>query len=237
MNAKGMNNDVGLRTLAGWLAILSTVLSFGALALVLMAVRGDFNAVADPTLTLPAVKDQAVLFWWSWVLTAAYFLLWLGLVRYFWIWFGPRNTGLVGLFAMCGGAGLLAGAIGQLATGAVALTEATGYAAAAEATRQLRSEIYVAFFQAFDLGVTRLLMVPLVGVWLVGTSVYLRGERRILGWVTLALGVVSLAGAVGEALRIEGVGTALVSAYVFLAPLWALWVGIDALRSAPVPRS
>lgn len=221
----------GFRRMAGWAAIVSTVATVGAFIAVTVA-AGSFDNVANPALTLPAVAGRGVTFWWSWVLTALSFLLWLPLVVVFWTWLKSRNADSLRLSALCGFAGLVVGAIGQIVPGAVALQYAKGYSAATDGLRQLYTEVYGALFHAFDFGVTRVLFAFLIGVWLIGVYPGLVKERRSLGWFTGILGIVSLVVALATALGMETISSGVVFAYIVLAPIWGLWMGIDLLRSS-----
>lgn len=226
----------GFRRIAGWAAIVSTAANVGAFVAAIAA-AGSFDNIANPALTLPALAGRGLTFWWSWVLTALSFLLWLPLVVVLWTWLRPKSTNFFRLSAQCGFAGLVVGAIGQIVPGAVALQYAKGYSAATEALRQLYSEVYGALFHAFDFGVTRVLFAFLIGVWLMGVYPALVKERRGLGWATAILGIVSLIVALATALGMEAVSSGVVFLYIVLAPIWGLWMGIDLVRSPAAGRS
>jgi hypothetical protein len=70
----------------------------------------------------------------------------------------------------------------------------------------------------------------LAGIWFVGVGLLLRGERRIFSIVTMILGISALLDSLGMILNIEGLALLGLSIYVVLAPIWALWLGIDLLR-------
>lgn len=232
-----MGTETQFRKLAGWAAIVAMPVGYASFLIAMAAVDFDVESVTDPALTLPAIAGRATMFWWSWVLTALYFLLWVPLALLLFNWFRTKSANLVGLLALCGIAGLMVGAIGQVATGAVALTEADGYAQATEAARLLRSEVYKGFFQAFDLGISRVLFPFLIGVWLSGIGSFLRKERRVLGWFTIILGLIALIAAIITAVGLVDAGSNVIFIYIALAPIWGLWIGIDLLRSRPASMS
>jgi hypothetical protein len=65
----------------------------------------------------------------------------------------------------------------------------------------------------------------------IGFGVLLRGEHRALGTMTLALGVACLVDSVGTIFQWQLLSLTALSIYLFLAPLWALCVGLRLLRS------
>ena len=58
----------------------------------------------------------------------------------------------------------------------------------------------------------------------------LRKERRVLGMVSIVLGIAALLDSFGNILDLEGLAFVGLSIYLILAPFWALWFGMDLLR-------
>jgi hypothetical protein len=79
-------------------------------------------------------------------------------------------------------------------------------------------------------GIWNILEALLVAVWFLGIGWLLRTERRIFSIVSIILGTSALLDSLGMILNIEVIFLLGVSIYVLLAPLWALWLGIDLLR-------
>ena len=101
----------------------------------------------------------------------------------------------------------------------------------------LEREILEAVFSSVtDLvygGLWGLLLGILAGVWWLGIGLLLRSERRILGVVTIILGIGNLLAATGGILNLEDLAMPGLFVELFLAPIWALWLGIDILRRPP----
>jgi hypothetical protein len=64
----------------------------------------------------------------------------------------------------------------------------------------------------------------------IGIGLILRHERRAIGISTVILGVAALVGSVGTTLGIAPLAQLGLCVYLVLAPIWALWLGIDLLR-------
>jgi len=79
-------------------------------------------------------------------------------------------------------------------------------------------------------GIWNILEALLAGVWFLGNGWLVWDERRIFSIVSMILGVSALLDSLGMILGIEALFLLGVSIYVFLAPIWALWIGIDLLR-------
>jgi len=58
----------------------------------------------------------------------------------------------------------------------------------------------------------------------------LRSERRVLSIITMIIGISALVDSFGNIVGIESFALVGLSVYIILAPIWALWFGIDLLR-------
>jgi len=73
------------------------------------------------------------------------------------------------------------------------------------------------------------------GLWLVGTGQVMIGERRVLGIVTVLLGLAYFGYGAGEWLRIEPL-IALGALAFLVLPFWELWLGIVIWRNPEMTR-
>jgi hypothetical protein len=69
----------------------------------------------------------------------------------------------------------------------------------------------------------------LVGIWFLGIGLLLQGERRLFSIFSIILGISALLSSLGTILGIEAIAL-LGAIYGLLAPVWALWLGIDLIR-------
>jgi hypothetical protein len=70
----------------------------------------------------------------------------------------------------------------------------------------------------------------LAGIWFLGIGLLLRGERRLFSIFSIILGISALLGSLGMILSVEALALLGGVIYGLLAPIWALWLGIDLLR-------
>jgi hypothetical protein len=70
----------------------------------------------------------------------------------------------------------------------------------------------------------------LVGIWFLGIGLLLQDERRLFSIFSIVLGISALLSWLGVILGIEAIAFFLGVIYGLLAPVWALWLGIDLLR-------
>ena len=87
------------------------------------------------------------------------------------------------------------------------------------------------------LTVTRIAFVGLFGmgaflssIWWLGIGLILRKERRSLGITTFVLGIAALLAGIGRVTEINLVETIGLNIYLFMAPIWAIWLGVIVAR-------
>lgn len=219
------------RYLVAGTAIASMPIAFGCLFLSLLAVDFDLGALEDPTAMLGVGREAATLLFWSMILDMfGYYLLLTPAAVFLWLILRRRDEGLVTVYTFCGLSYILVGAIGAAVLAAVGRPMMVAYAQASASQREM---IEVAFQTVTLLvygGLWNLLEVILAGVWWVGIGLLLRGDHPRLGLLSIVLGLSGLLDAAGNILQLPGVAALGLNLYLILAPLWALCLGIAALR-------
>ncbi|MBV6442536.1 MAG: hypothetical protein EPGJADBJ_04254 [Saprospiraceae bacterium] len=65
----------------------------------------------------------------------------------------------------------------------------------------------------------------LAAVWFFGTGWLLRPTHRGPSWLTTVLGLASLVDVLGYAFQSQALAGLGLNFYLFIAPLWAMWIG------------
>ena len=159
-----------------------------------------------------------------------YYLPLLPVALFLWRWLGPRDPDWVLFYTSCGLGYILIGAIGAVILAAVHPPLINAYAQASVEQRPALETVFSAVWNMVYGGMWNILGELLAGIWFVGIGLLLRGERRIFSIVTMILGISALLDSLGMILNFEGLALLGLSIYVVLAPIWALWLGIDLLR-------
>ncbi|CAG0989588.1 hypothetical protein ANRL3_02682 [Anaerolineae bacterium] len=226
-----MNDHRSFQRLAGVTALLSAPLAIGSLVLVLAPVGFRFEAFEKTDLFLSVGANAANVLRWSMVLDMlGSYLLLAPAALFLWHWLKPKGLNQVELYTFCGLAYILVGAAGAAMLSVVWPPLINAYAEAAGQQREILATVFGAITNAVATGLWNTLNAITAGIWWLGIGLFLRSERRILGIVTIALGIASLLGAIGRILTIAPLATLGLSFVLSLLPIWALWLGIDLLR-------
>lgn len=233
MNAPGTSPIVAERSftrVAAMIAIASAPLAAGNLLAMLATVHFDIGGMTDPLVLLHAGRAAAPLWRWSMVLDiTGYYLPIVPLVLLLRTSLRERSPNWTDLFALCLLAYCLLGASGGAAL-ATALPTLIREYATTPAHRIALQAVFTAYTDGVYRGIWNLLEELLAGVGWVGLGVLLRREDRRLGLVTIVLGAACLVDSVGTMLGIDRIASAGLSVYLVLAPVWALWLGVQLLR-------
>ena len=145
-------------------------------------------------------------------------------------WFKAKHPIWVQFYTTCGLGYILIGATGAIALAVVQPPLINAYAQAATAQGAILQTIFEAIWNIVYGGMWNILGEFLVGIWFFGAGLLLRSERRALGIVSMTAGIAALVDSFGNILGMEGLAFVGLSIYLILAPIWALWFGIDLLR-------
>ena len=226
-----MNDQTTFRRIAAISAILSGPVALASFYVVSLAVAFDFELMNDTAALVSLGAGAAAIFRWGEVLgTFGFYLLLVPAALYLWRWLRPQSSNLVDLYTVFGLAYLFIGAVGGALRASIlpAMMVAYSEAPAADQTAiaaDFRTMTVVIFI---GLGALEAL---LGGVWLLSIGRVLSRERRVLGIVTAAIGLVFFGYGAGEWLSIEPLIS--LGALAFLIwPFWAVWLGIVILRGA-----
>jgi hypothetical protein len=227
-----MNDQTSFRRIAAISAIISAPVAVASWVLVILAV--GFNSeqlVSDLeyVIGLGVPADQYFHLAWKFTDTFGYILLFAPVAFYLWLWLKSRNPNLVTFSALSAFAYMLTGAITVSAMGGVVPPMMRTYAEASGLEREVLLITFQGVYNMLYYGIGPITYL-FGGVWWLGTGAVLRKEQRILGIVTMILGVLALG--VWLAQTFFYTESVVETVYFLLVPIWALWLGIVIWRRA-----
>lgn len=225
------SDERSFQKLAAVAAILSVPIAYAGEYFGFTAIDFDPTAFSEPGTLIQLGTEGAALLWWDWrLLIFGYYLLVAPAVVFLWYWLRPKRPLLVTLLTLCGLAYVFFGALGAAINAAVWPELMTEYARAGPEQRAVLETVFAPFATMIAVGVWGIFNRIVAGIWWIGIGALLRSERRLLGWFTIVVGAFSTIAAVGNmavVAPLTGIGT---MGYLFLAPVWAFWLGVDLWR-------
>jgi hypothetical protein len=164
-----------------------------------------------------------------WLDMFGYYLLITPLTLFLWRWLKHRDPNRIGLYTLCILAYVLIGAMGAAILAAAVPPLMISYA---EDPGQgpIIEVVYFALMNSVYGGLWNVLEEFIVGIGWIGIGSFLRKERNVIGIIAMILGTSCVADSIGVILGLESIASIALNLYLFLAPLWALFLGIDLLR-------
>ncbi len=226
-----MHHERSFQRMAAIIAVLSAPFAFGNTLVMLIAMNFDVDAITNPLAILASGTEAADLWRWSMVLDMlGYYLLIVPLVLLLRQWLGQRSPRWAELFGLCLLWYSLIGAIGAAIHAATLPPLIRAYAEVNAGQQDGIRTVFLAVHDLVLVGLWNILEVLVGGIGWIGMGLLLMQERRILGGVTVLLGLAALVDSLGVITNVEALATTGLMIYIFLAPIWALWLGLDVLR-------
>jgi hypothetical protein len=225
-----MNDHLSFQRFAAWAAMFSAPLAYASVIVLLIAVDYNFDAFSDLRILLvTGAVGSGFLRWSMWLDMFGYYLLITPLTLVLWRWLKPRDPDRVGLYTLCILAYILIGAIGAAILAAavppliISYAEDPGHGPIIEV-------VYFALMNSVYGGLWNVLEEFIAGIGWIGIGSFLRQEHNVIGIITMILGTSCIADSIGVILGLESIASIALNIYLFLAPLWALILGIELLR-------
>jgi Domain of unknown function (DUF4386) len=230
-----MSDHPSFQRFAAVSAIVSFLLAVASNVLQGIAVNFNSEVFTNPALMLSIGANGASLMRWGLILDMlGYYLPLLPVALFLQRWCGSRSPTWVRFYTICGSGYILIGAVGAATLAAVHPPLITAYAQASAGQRAALETVFITLWNMVYGGLWNILGELLAGIWFLGIGLQLRSERRIFGVVSIILGISALLDSLGMILSVGAVASLGLYIYLALAPIWALWLGIDLLRK-PVP--
>ncbi len=226
-----MNDSYSFQRFAAVTAIVSFPLALASIVLSDMVTNFSPDVATNPVLMLAVGTSGANLVRWGMILDMlGTYLPILPIALFVQHWLRAKSPAWIRFYTTCGlGFGII-GSVGAVALAAVQPPLINAYTQALPQQRAILEAIFGATWYIVFGGVWNILGELLAGLWFIGTGSLLWNERRILGIVGMIVGVSALLDALGNIFGIESLALVGLSIYIILAPIWALWFGIDLLR-------
>lgn len=226
-----MSNQQSFQRFTGVAAIVSFLLALASNILQGLPLNFSSDVFSNPAVMLHIGANGARLLRLGMILDMlGYYLPLLPAAIFLQRWCGPRNRAWVQFYTLCGVSYIIIGAAGAATLAAVLPSLIMAYGQAASAQRVVLETIFSTMWNMVYGGLWNILGELLVGVWLVGIGWFLQGERRIFSIVSMILGIAALLDSAGMILGIEIIASLGLLVFLGLAPIWALWLGIDLLH-------
>jgi hypothetical protein len=159
-----------------------------------------------------------------------YYLPLLPVALFLWHWLKSKGPAWVRFYTFCGLGYILIGAIGAAILAAVWPPLINAYTQASAQQRAVLETVFDTIANMVVWGMWNILEELLAGIWFLGIGLLLRSERRIFSIASIVLGISALLDSIGMILDIRALADLGLYVYLVLAPIWALWLGIDLLR-------
>ena len=226
-----MSDHQSFQRFTAMTAIMSFLFAVASIVLQGIPINFSPDIAANPALWLVVGADGASLFRWGMILDMlGYYLPLLPIALFLWRWLRSRNPDWLLFYTSCGLGYSFIGAFGAAILAAVHPPLINAYT---QATVEQRSVIETVFSVIWNMvfgGMWNILAVMLAGIWFLGIGLLLRGERRLFSIFSLILSISALLDSLGMILSVEALALPAVASYVLLAPIWAVWLGIDLVR-------
>jgi hypothetical protein len=217
--------------MVGAITLLSGILALACIIAGAMAVEYDFDAFTNPVLVLDYAQNYRLAELFLYLDMFGYYLLLLPVIFYLHKQY-KYGSPWINLFTFSGLAYVLTGATGAAMLAAFWPGLMQDYLLPANENNAVLIEIFKAITLLVTKGFWNMLEVIFAAVWWIGTGRLLYKEKRILGVVTIAAGIFTLADAIGNIAGYPLLAETGLNFYLLLGIAWPVYIGIVLIRKA-----
>lgn len=219
------------RNSVGWITVASGIVAFISLFLLAGAVNFNFDFFADPGLIFSIPEVSPSMLKWSMIADVfGFYLMLLPVLIYVYEWTKGR-TPWSRVFAICGIAYILMGAVGASILSTTWPVLLDSYPGASLEQQEVIKATFTAISMVITGGVWNVFDALVMGIWFIGIGTVIRTDNALWGWVTIVIGVISLLDSLGNILEVHALAEAAVNLYLVLAPAWALGFGMAVVQN------
>lgn len=216
----------------GWLTVLSGVVALVCYLLLGASVNFNFEFFSDPVaiFTMPDVRIDMLR--WSMITDIfGYYLLLLPVLFFMHEWLKDK-TPWRNVITAGGAFYILIGAVGASILAVVWPSLLYAYPDAAATQQETIKLLFKAFADMVVGGLWNLIDGIVAGLWWTGIGIFIRHEKRFLGWFSILVGILSLLDGAGNILEVQPLSETAVNLYLVLAPVWAITMGFYILKGS-----
>lgn len=230
-----MNQPNGFQRMAGVTAVLGGILTIASIIFSLLSINFNVALFGDPLTMLNSGSAGAQQFGWSMVADVyGYYLLLVPTILFLRYWLQKRSRWLADLSTAFGLMYVTMGALGAAFLWQAWPAIINSYGTAAPPEQQTLLTIFQIVTGGIQSGIWNI-SGSLGGLWWLGIGYLLRTSHRALSSFTLLLGAATVLTTLVNVFGLTAVGEFTILLYLFLAPVWALWLGTTLLVKANQP--
>ena len=227
---ESVNEDLYFKKIVAWMAIISMPVAFSSTFLNTYWTNFNLLAFTAPEILLQEMGNSSWLIITFMLDLFGYYLPLIPLAIYIPTLLDKEHSGMVKLFTFSGLAYILCGSIGASLCISILPSLADSYLHSSGDEQLMYFTVFSAFFNGIFFGLWDLLDPILSGIWWLGIGVYLQRKWKVLGLVTMILGLFSLLTSVGYVVGNHTLQDIGLNFYLGLAPLWAFSMGVKILK-------
>jgi hypothetical protein len=223
-----------MQRITGWMSLASGLIALVSYYLVAASVHFNFEFFSNPAIVFQGQEVDRGMLRWSMIADVfGYYLLLLPLIFFL----GRQMEGHTpwnGLIRFMGTGYVLMGAAGACILAVVWPFLLDAHDTAETSLQPSVVLLFQTSAQGVVTGIWNMLDGWLGAAWWIAVSLFLMKRMKIVSWLGIATGIFSLLDATGNMLEWKSLADVSVNAYLVLAPVWTIAIGVVLIRKEQV---